>query len=797
MSKVIKKAHGLLDNGYQVVPIDSKGKPVIKHFNDPDVFYSVVDAKDWKTRFDGAGLALVAGKEGVYALDFDIDCPDAANRLRKAVKKQWPHMPIRDCNNPRFAVIFRAKKSLLNVPNGKSNGYACPDFKNKKGKHIVSRIELIGNQPITMYGEHRKTGNSYKWSNKYTPLKMRVSELPKLTTKDVEKIFNLFQRLMESNSKWNMVEHGRIGTRIDNSATTFETSRSKKKYTDNRILELISRIDNDCSRDEWRDVGMAIHDAYDGSEEGLQVWDDWSSEGNPPSYDGYDHLKEQWGSFGKHARPLTMQTIESRAKKAKKHVKKEVKEKKKKKKREEKQVVQDTVVKQINHEIEHDILNWLENLVYIENGKHVVDIRKWPVANAMQTFDDYRAAHLSRREDMGEGDLNNVKTLVDVWAKHPDRVQCNDVVYYPCDDRVILGSVINSSENLFNMYEPARLPDTDRDDLVKYFLKHVKYVFNGEGDADWILNWMGQIVQHPHERMPVTPLSICLNHGVGRGWIVDLFREIVGVNNTTTVNDIHDMMQPGAKNEYMNNSVFCSIPETRAKGGMQYAVNSKLRHILDAKIMNIDLKYGFKGDKRVFTRLFMQSNHIDGLIFDSEDRRIEAFINRSLPKSKKYYRKLYVLLKSREFVSQVRNYLRSIEINYDWLQGPRDTEARREIIQAGLSKTSRAFYQFKTCIGNDWFTLPMLKSFISQHARYTDGDQMVSTSDKELGHLVKREAQASSTLTRDNGAIKVYNFMYMETKPSAKHIRKSASVTKQKIEIYFKQIDKRNIGETN
>jgi len=62
-------------------------------------------------------------------------------------------------------------------------------------------------------------------------------------------------------------------------------------------------FDPNCDRDEWRDVGMALHFATRGSESGLMLWDEWSrtatriGSNGKVVYWGSDHLKSQWESF--------------------------------------------------------------------------------------------------------------------------------------------------------------------------------------------------------------------------------------------------------------------------------------------------------------------------------------------------------------------------------------------------------------------------------------------------------------------------------------------------------------------
>ena len=50
------------------------------------------------------------------------------------------------------------------------------------------------------------------------------------------------------------------------------------------------------SYSEWRDVGMALHHQFGGSDAGLLIFDEWSQ--NVRNYQGFDDVQEKWANFG-------------------------------------------------------------------------------------------------------------------------------------------------------------------------------------------------------------------------------------------------------------------------------------------------------------------------------------------------------------------------------------------------------------------------------------------------------------------------------------------------------------------
>lgn len=74
------------------------------------------------------------------------------------------------------------------------------------------------------------------------------------------------------------------------------------------IRALIAHLDPDLGYSDWLTVLMAIHNETNGSEEGLALVDEWSSEGE--KYKGVSEIKSKWNSF-KNDGPskLTMGTV--------------------------------------------------------------------------------------------------------------------------------------------------------------------------------------------------------------------------------------------------------------------------------------------------------------------------------------------------------------------------------------------------------------------------------------------------------------------------------------------------------
>jgi len=84
---------------------------------------------------------------------------------------------------------------------------------------------------------------------------------------------------------------------------TFISSHSQTE-----IRAYLDCIDPDCGYDDWRNIGMALHHEFAGSDIGLELFDEWSSKGS--KYGGYREIDSKWQSFANYSgTPITIGTL--------------------------------------------------------------------------------------------------------------------------------------------------------------------------------------------------------------------------------------------------------------------------------------------------------------------------------------------------------------------------------------------------------------------------------------------------------------------------------------------------------
>lgn len=66
--------------------------------------------------------------------------------------------------------------------------------------------------------------------------------------------------------------------------------------TRDEATAVLGKYDPDLPFEKWTFVGMCLHFAFNGSEEGLAVWDEWSAKGK--KYKGREDCAAHWKNFG-------------------------------------------------------------------------------------------------------------------------------------------------------------------------------------------------------------------------------------------------------------------------------------------------------------------------------------------------------------------------------------------------------------------------------------------------------------------------------------------------------------------
>jgi len=294
-----------------------------------------------------------------------------------------------------------------------------------------------------------------------------------------------------------------------------------------------------------------------------------------------------------------------------------------------------------------------------------------------------------------KGGVTKVKAS-EAWLNSYKRITAMGDGWIISDDRTYLNhddKDINGKPQLYwNSYIEPKWDEVDTKDYLPVFIDHIEYLIPDKEDQELFFQWLAERFQYPLDRARFTPLHISPNQGTGRGWIVRLIQDLMGTDNTSSTK-MSELAGKGSQfNEYLYNNRFCSIHEVYEDRQQKYEIDTKIRSTLTEAYLPINTKFGVKGQMRVYTSLFLMSNHRDCLILSNQDRRIwviEGFVN---PRSAEYYNKLYGMLNNKQFLREVYWYLKRLDISkIRGISRSPNTDSKARLVGAGLSEIGARF----------------------------------------------------------------------------------------------------------
>ncbi|MDZ7789718.1 MAG: phage/plasmid primase, P4 family [Xanthomonadales bacterium] len=248
----------------------------------------------------GVGVLCGVGPTPVAAVDVDTTDSALAARFADWCEEHLGFAPARVGQAPKTLLLYRAAE-----PGWRKTTSAW--FKDSAGdKH---RLEILGDgQQFVAHAVHPGTGQPYEWVDIVGGIEaFRAGDLEVVTLEEVAAAVANFERMA--------IEAGlekASGTKSpapaaaldDDPFVGMEPAVGVDLVRARELLQWADREDYD----EWLVSGMALHHEFEGSDDALDVWDEWSSEA--ANYAGRDDLEFRWRGFGRSGhRSTTMRTL--------------------------------------------------------------------------------------------------------------------------------------------------------------------------------------------------------------------------------------------------------------------------------------------------------------------------------------------------------------------------------------------------------------------------------------------------------------------------------------------------------
>ena len=331
---------------------------------------------------------------------------------------------------------------------------------------------------------------------------------------------------------------------------------------------------------------------------------------------------------------------------------------------------------------------FVNRYVWIREGSRIVDLNAPPQIAVMGKEDFVNMVARASMERVGARGASTRIPMSKLWIDSSDRVTVTDTRYEPAIEDALFTA---DGATYYNTFSFPQHEEVDDPQMPPAAMAHLEYIFGD--DVGQALDYFAHIIQRPYERPSWVPLNVARHHGTGRGWIDQMMIRVLGDWNcsTTKIKPLVDASGGGFSNFY-DDKLWCNVPEIRVEAGARFEVDDKLRDALTDKHMLLNPKYGKQAFKMIFTRTFLCSNHLDGLLIPQEDRRIWATMVAGPPKPEHAYDHLYHHLKDKRFVAQIFHALKNRDIS-EFNAGGRApmTPTKRQIILLTQSEPESAF----------------------------------------------------------------------------------------------------------
>lgn len=294
----------------------------------------------------------------------------------------------------------------------------------------------------------------------------------------------------------------------------------------------------------------------------------------------------------------------------------------------------------------------LERFAFAHHGSAVVDLQSPMVAYALTDFRNLTAASRLKID-------NKEVPVASLWMKSAARATVASRTFRPGHGRFTEDPDGRRCVNTWKSVERGK-PSARFFGHVATFEDHVTYLFGA--DAGRFLDWLAHLEQKPGELPHVAWLHIAEATRMGRNWMAGVLTRIWKGRTAASFN-LTNTLSTGF-NAQLSNKLLAIVDEVR-EGGRDdaWAHSEALKTLVTQETRLINEKYGRQWSEYNCCRLLLFSNHWNALPLDDTDRRFEvaAWSGKKRPPS--YYRKLYAMLSSEEFISDVAIWLGNRDIS--------------------------------------------------------------------------------------------------------------------------------------
>ena len=646
----------------------------------------------------------------------DIDCydRDLVDHMVKVTQELCGETLARVGMAPKTGLVYRAEKPFVKT---QSRVYI-----DDEGRAV--KLEVLGDgQQFVAFHTHPDTEKPYKWLGD-SILDVEHDDLPVIDRDDALEIVAEFERQAKKRgwkekSTVKRLTDARNRGKEYHEDDPFISDKAKVDLTAEQLLKKLHSVPNADDYDTWFHIGMALHHQFDGAEEGLMMWHEWSA--NASNYD-MDALDEKWPTFeieGKKREPITARFIikqaileeERLAGEELDDIKKDIKAagdhrefqdvmdkikhiafspmireslvialKDRMKKAMDAAMPIGLIRRQIAFENpEHRATPaWLRNWVFIQQDESFYNQVTRQVMST-KAFDLSYGRYLLTKKDILEGMATPEHSASHIAVHRYQIPAVANKMYMPLEEEFFEANKLS----YVNSYSDATVPEDVPDELTKRELKivlrvqkHLEHLFPNERDRKLLLSWLAYIVQS-NGKINWSPVVQGVEND-GKSFFGRMMAVVLGGENVNAINGDSLAEQ---YTEWAEGCQFLMIEEVRLHGQDRFAIINRLKTYVANDMVTIRR---MRTDKyKIFNTVnyFLTTNFKDGVPVDENSSRYFPLFSRwqterALAKFNRenpdYYAKLHEVL---EHGGAMRRWLLDYELHEDFDPVKRATES--------------------------------------------------------------------------------------------------------------------------
>jgi len=638
----------LLNNGYLPLPAADKGVYI-------EGWSRVEITAQWLAYYHRNGRYQNTGLRCDRLLAFDIDVLD------EALADACEALIERSCGETEFCRVGQWPKRLLLYRLGEGIDAIRSARTGLYGEHMVELLASHGRQFVA-YGTHPGTGTAYEWEGKDNPLDTPFDRVP----------------ILDPDTALTALDE--VGALLAGTGLPQLRQPHQRGVTGTILYDLLptTPVEYEGTRMAWADLAPTLTRAGGFGNLYRDEYGDWgdsdaihyyrSSGSNLPCAHDFVHDCTHYESLFSPDLAALLPPLPSAT-----------------------QAIVDRTAFDLN-----DMRN---NCVILRNStvRRIDDpLHEYPLSGFCQGMQ-----HVQVRDPLRPGQMI---PFTRQWQKDPATLRADQVALRPdYPDEVI---VKLDSTHIFNTYRRPAHRISEGGETGTFF-DFAEHLIPGEFDRTLFLDWLANKVANPGHRMHgmvmVTP-----SYGTGRGILANIIGKLLIPRYVNPVG-VLDLIGKGngGFNAYLADSLIVVLEEayvpldTVTRWHARKMAYEGLKEVCDplTREMHINRKYGSKNSERVFASILIQSNHLDALAIEPEDRRLIVIDNTRMPlvnaENKLYERIVNWKEDSRNIGCLYRALqARAPGIAYKPFSTPPMTAAKLRMIAAGQSDLDMLFNEF-------------------------------------------------------------------------------------------------------